>query len=662
MKSVHVRDLIALSEDEIWDLDSDRSAPIEIQFDDGVLHTRPQPTIFSWYIWQLFNDYNKTPVEKKYHIQNTRITADTHLAYFSKATQGIFESYNKQVDMDHIAKRIYQLTNQMFNAFVLRLEEEVTSIDILDFIEVVDHPKVAKAIAAMKPNAKSIERTYEAVCNVIMDPAELVGNAVAEPIKSKLTKENQAMQCLVARGAMSDIDSNIFPTPVMDSYLSGITGLRDAMIESRSASKAQINTTGPVRDAEYFNRIEQLITSYVIGVETENGQPVKDCGSKTYRERQLTPSDFMDWVGKCYLDETSGQLKVLKAQDRHLVDKVLKFRSVFDCKVLSRQHICQTCYGDLYYNIPVGTNLGHTGATATCKDVSQIIISTKHYDASAVGEEIQYGEYDLKFVRLGTDPNHILLNSRLKGYDDLTITLSASEATRLSEIMTADLNTISIRRISAISEVRFDFTDRMGLPDSGVVPVSMGTQYSSLSKSFLAYLKKERWDLTDSGNYRIDMKNWDYSEPAFIMPMKQMSMMDFFLTIEYILKSKTTEDAAKRTVIPGIKHLKKIADPWDGLMYLHEVVQQKFKINIVHLEVMVQALRVMNLKERDYRIPLGTEHGQVGDFNEVIGNRSLGAKLAYQYIMDIFDSPEVDIIEGRHPHAMDYMLMGDRLE
>lgn len=662
MKSFHVRDLLAMSEDAIWDLDLGRKDAIEIHFEDGVLHTRSQPTIFSWYIWQLFNEYDKTPILMKHHIQDTRVTSSTHLNYFTEATRSIFEAYNKQIDMDKVSKLIYEWTNRMFNAFVLRLEDEVTSIDILDFIEVVDHPKIAKIIKEMKPDAKSIEKAYEAVRSVIMDPTQLVGNGVAEPTKSKLVKENQVMQCIVTRGSMSDIDSNIFPIPIMDSYLTGITGLRDSMMESRAAAKAQINTTGPVRDAEYFNRIEQLMTSFVIGVEYDNGEPLIDCGSVTYREHTPSSTDFQDWVGKYYLDEKTNTLKALRESDRHLIDTQLKFRSMFDCKAPSRQHMCQTCYGDLYYNIPEGANLGHTGATATCKDVSQIIISTKHYDASAVGEEINYGEYDLKFVRIGTDPNHIFFNPRLKKYGDLTLTIASEEAGRLSEIMTSDLNNLSIRRISSVSEIRLDFTDRNGLPDSAVVPVSMGTQHSSLSKSFLKYLKEERWELTENGNYRIDLRKWDFDEVAFVMPMKQMSMMDFFLTIEYILKSKTTEAAAKRTVIPGIRHLKKIGDPWEGLLYLHSVVQQKFKINIVHLEIMVQALRVMSLRERDYRIPLGTEHGQIGDLNEVIGNRSLGAKLAYQHIMDIFDSPEVDVIDNRHAHNMDYLLMGDRLE
>lgn len=662
MKTYAIRDLVAMSEDDIWALDAQKDVPLEIKFDDGSLHTRPQPTIFSWYIWQLFRDYDKAPILCKHHIQNTRISDSTHLTYFTEATTTIFEAYNKNVDMDRIAKRIYQLTNQLYNAMVLRLESKVTSIDILDFIEIVDHPKIAKIIAEMKPNARDIDRAYELVKDVLMDPDELQGNSVAEPVKSKLVKDNQVMACTVAVGAKSDIDSNIFPKPIMSSYLTGITDLHDSMIESRSASRAQINTTGPVRDAEYFNRVEQLISSFVIGVETKDGKPIKDCGSTTYREYYLTASDFKDWVGKHYLDETTNVVKALKITDRHLIDSVVKFRSIFDCKVNSRQRFCQTCYGDLYYNIPVGANLGHTGATATCKDVSQIIISTKHYDASAMGEEINYGDYELKYVKLGTDPNHILFNKRLKNYTDVYVTIAVDEVKRLSEVMTANLDTVSIRRISSVSEILVHYTTPMGTEEVAPIPVSMGTQHSSLSKSFLKYLKKHRWELSETGDYLISLDDWDYSDVAFVMPMKQMSMMDFFLTIEYILKSKVDKNAAKRTIIPGIQHLKKIGDPWDGLLYLHDVVRQKFQINIAHLEIMVQALRVMNISDRDYRIPRGTEHGQVGNFKEVIGNRSLGVRLAHEHIQSLFSSPVEDIIEGRHPSGMDYLLMGDRLD
>lgn len=661
MRTYPVRDLIHMTEDEIWQLNTLQGEPLEIVFDDETLHTRPQPTIFSWYIWQLFRDYDKAPVLLRHHTHTTRISANTHLKYFSLATETIFEAYNKQVDLDHVSKRIYELTNAMYNAFVQRLEDEVTSIDILDFLEVTDHPKVRQSTDKLSHNAREIDGIYEEVRQILKDPNELIGNAIAEAVKSGLVKDNQVMQCVVARGSMSDIDSNIFPQPILDNYTSGITTLHDSMVESRSAAKSQINTTGPVRDAEYFNRLEQLITSFVIGVETVDGQERIDCGSQNYREYFLTAQDFQMWLGKYYWDDASQSLKVLKKTDRHLTDTLVKFRSVFDCKVTSRQHFCRTCYGDLYFNIPHGANLGHTAATTTCKDVSQIIISTKHYDASAVGELMQYGDYELKYVQLGTDPNHILLNPRLGQYDDVRMTISSEEATRLSEIMTGEIASMSIRRISSISEVRIDYTSRTG-EEIAFIPVSMGTQHSSMSHSLLTYLKTHRWELDERGNYQIDLSEWDYKDVAFVMPMKQMSMMDFFLTVEYVLKSKRTQAAAKRTIIPGIKHLKNIKEPWEGLLYLHDIVRQKFQINIVHLELMVQALRVMHLRERDYRLPTGSEYGQIGDFVEVINNRSLGAKLAYERIMDLFDQPVIDIIEDRHPHPMDYMLMGERLE
>ena len=141
MKSYPIREMARMTEDEIWALDNNRTDPIEIHFDDGILHTRAQPTIFSWYIWQLFSEYDKSPILLKHHIQNTRVSSTTHLNYFTSAVTSIFEAYNKKVDMDALAKRVYELTNAMFNAFVLRLGEEVTSIDILDFIEVTDHLK-----------------------------------------------------------------------------------------------------------------------------------------------------------------------------------------------------------------------------------------------------------------------------------------------------------------------------------------------------------------------------------------------------------------------------------------------------------------------------------------------------------------------------------------
>lgn len=670
----HVRELASMSEDEIWAMGDDPSEMIDIAFDDGYVAKgiRMPFTIFSWYSWQLFDGYPDAPITKKNHMLATRLTKKTSVDLFEKAQLSIVESYGKDIDRDRLGLNIMRAHNAQYNAIVRRLGRYVTSIDILDFIEIQEHPKIKEIRSNVKSNHRSITLAYERALAVLLDPDELRGNAIAEAVKSGLVRQNQVMQCVILRGLMSEIDQTVFPVAIMDSYTSGITKIHDVMVESRSATRSQINTTGPVRDAEYLNRVEQLATSMFVGVETELGEEIVDCGNRRRRERTIQASDFNSWLGKHFFDTRTNDWSVITQADREWIvsQPTVGIRSILDCKVPGRQHCCRSCYGDLYYNIPENTNYGWFAAVTTCKDVSQIIISTKHYDQSAVVEEIRYTDYELAYVRLGSDPHNILLNTRLDNYANLRVVIPEKQASRFGEIMEADLDGIAPSRISQLSTINILYEDpNLGGDDAVSIPVSIGSQASSMSREMLKYIRDNEWYTDEQGDYVINLENWDYNQPMFVLPMKQLSMMDFFNTVERMLRSGDSKsDSSKKFKSLQIQTLNKYTNPWDGVMALHELIRKKFDINIVHLEVMVQALRVVSLKPmeldgsggRDWRMPVGGEIGSIAKLDEVISNRSLGAKFAHEDNKKILDEPYADLITNRHASPMDALLMGSR--
>jgi hypothetical protein len=57
------------------------------------------------------------------------------------------------------------------------------------------------------------------------------------------------------------------------------------------------------------------------------GPTMDDSGTVTY------PGDLPFMIGKYYLDEKTGQLNVIEGNEKHLVDKVIKMRSVLKCKL-----------------------------------------------------------------------------------------------------------------------------------------------------------------------------------------------------------------------------------------------------------------------------------------------------------------------------------------
>ncbi|MBC8751909.1 MULTISPECIES: hypothetical protein [Paraburkholderia] len=52
-----------------------------------------------------------------------------------------FEPKNEtEVTLDQLAKRTYEITNQMYNELSYRLEEYVVSLDITDFVQMLPQP------------------------------------------------------------------------------------------------------------------------------------------------------------------------------------------------------------------------------------------------------------------------------------------------------------------------------------------------------------------------------------------------------------------------------------------------------------------------------------------------------------------------------------------
>lgn len=665
-----MRELVHWTEDEIWKLDE--LDVMEVIFDDGVEQVTPQSTIISWYLWEFHRTYPELSCLRRHHIRHDRVTKTIHVRYMSRITRDLFNLIGPDHYSQEKVEDIVSWVNQnLQNAMAVRIEQWVTSIDILDFLAVWQDPDFVKVHRETKITPHGIRQGYEKAITLLKNPNKFIGNPIAEGIRSELIPANQIMQCLFMRGYCSELDQSLYDPPVLSSYFTGLSTLYESMVESRSASRSQYNTSEPVKDAEYFNRLMQLIASYVALVEAG------DCGSIRYVQHTLTQSDLTTFAGKYYLDEETSTLKVITPEDHHLRGKPLKIRSLFYCNHPNRQTVCEKCYGQLFYSIPSGANIGHLGSTTAIKDISQVIISTKHYDATAIAAIIYFADEQKRYIHASeTDPHMIYLSQNLSDYEDVFLVIDKDDAKELLAVVNADVDMLRISNISSIRDIAlrtYHYETLTEIP----IPMSIGSCRSHMSRSLLQHCKTHKWSTDDRGNIVINMKSWDYSEPAFIVAKRQLSMMDFFLTIQYILKSSKDDKPSTRrthTSLQKTMHLQAIGHEWKGLMYLYNIVSEKFKINIVHLETMVQALRVVDRKAGDYRLPRGHERVLYDDkgnmeyapslcnYTEIMSNRSAGVMMAYQEHVRYLEALESTLDRPTHPSPMDYALMGDRME
>lgn len=641
MNTYNARDIWNLDKNQIWNLPD---GPMVLVFEDGTLDTNMRATVFSYYLGTFQRHYPKTPLLMRHHIGDQQVTKSLHLKVLGYGLWDCLDAHEPdEIDVEDLTLLAYQATNEIYNDFTTRLKSFVSTISILDALEVMDHPEIKKANESVFATQLSIDQTYRKIKTTLTDNNELKGNTISRMAKSGLVSMGQIQQCVGPRGYLTDIDSNIFPHPILTGYIQGIDKLHDSMIESRSASKAAIFTKDPVAESEYFNREMQLVATTLARIHPG------DCGSKEYIPFKVRSSDLNKIAGKYYKADDGNEIAVTE-NCRHLIGKLIQMRSVLKCQHPDHYGVCSKCFGELAVAIPYGTNLGHVCTTVMCEKISQNVLSTKHLDGSSKVDDFDISEHDKQFIRVGSESN-LKLSEKLLG-KKIQLTLSATQADNLASIDNRDVRTLPLHSISTLSEVALTIEDDRGLRTTTTVPVSMGTRYSSLSYEALEYIKKHGWVMSDKGNYVIDLTHWDIELPLFILPLKHTDMVQYMKSIKSFIMA-----SGKGPVKKSQKSLRDYPTVEQALFQFYNLISSKLTVNIVHLETIVLSAMIRSESQKDHRLPSPIKSGELGSYGGNMLNRSMGASMAYERQGKKLTDIRAFTLIKRPDHPMDNLLM-----
>ncbi len=537
---VHVRSILKKTTQELWD---NLKGEFTLVFDDdSEVQTNEKECIYSSYAWELYREYPDSIITKDSHVKSVikenRLSADTHNELLSVVFFCVYDNYvHRVVDktklLNHLSKRAYEIINQMYNEFSHRLEEYVTTLDILDFMEVIDNKEIIKAENSTPHTQEGIDEFYSIIKNVLNKEPSLDNNQLAKAVRSKLVKVDQTLQCVGPRGFLTDIDSYIYKKPIMQGYFKGIRTLEDSMKESRSAAKALAFSVDPLKKAEYFSRRQQLICQNV-----KNLHRV-DCGSKHYLLWQVRgeekiegvvtrESDLKTIFGKYYLDEETNTLKIIRKTDKHLIGKTIKIRdAVAGCNHPDPYGICEICFGEASLTVPEDTNLGHMACVSMNSIVTQLVLSTKHYDGSSVVEGIRLEPHDKKYLSAQVNGNDYGLSNDLKN-KKVTLKIDARDARGLADVsLVEDVNKLTISRVSELEIIHLIIDNGKGVVDEVPITVSVNKRLANMTHNLLRHCKKMGWEITPDNKYLIDMTGWDWSLPILSLPLRHFNMSDY---------------------------------------------------------------------------------------------------------------------------------------
>lgn len=661
---IQASSLLNYSTDELWEM---LTGEFTLVFSDGEIQTNYKETIYSSYGWDIIRQYNNVPLKSKYHLKyhigENALRADTHLKVLKEIKWDVYDALiaGKVLtdDEDHeirkqLRRLIAETSNHIYNDLTYRCEEYVTSLDVLDFIEVHDHPIVKKANDSVLPLQSSIDETYAALQSVLTDNNELRHNAVSKIMRSGVANVGQINQCLGPRGFLTDIDSNLFNTPITVSYLRGIHSLHDSLIESRLAAKSLIFSKEPLQQAEYFSRRLQLMNQVVQNLHRG------DCGSQQYLAWHVRgdhydnggnkiSGDLKNIRGKYYVKE-DGTLDWIRGDETHLIGKSIKLRSVLYCQHSDRYGVCDHCFGKLSFSVFKGANLGQYCWTYVAEKSTQSVLSVKHFDGSSVVDSVYLTDDLAKYLKVGTGGSSYQMSNALKG-KDVKLVLGVSDAEGLGDIhQVDDVKKLNLTRVTELDEIGIQVQD--GIDNFVVsIPVGMKGRKASLTYGLLKHIKENGYVVNDKNCFVIDLKDWDWSQPIMVLPLKHYNLSNHSANMAKMIESTIQEMKTRDTEV----------SPDAFLVEFYDLVNSKLVVNLAVLEIVLYGMMVVSASKENYSLPKPYTESGLGVMRLVMVRRSLAALLAYQGLKDAIADPINYIGTNRMPHIFDDVVLPELL-
>lgn len=671
---ISARKLLTQSTERLWGM---LTGDFVLVFDDGEIVTNYRRTLYSSHVWDFHRQFtqeklraitanvpeHEAPLNVTHHmdyvLNEQRLRSDTHIKLLGQVAFDIYDWASAQMSEEEkivlrseLRRKTFEVRDNIYGDFSYRAEEYVGSIDFLDYLQVFDHPTTQKAYSEAPKNDEGVSMVNNAVDSALKDLAPK-GNQLAKSYVSGFVRKDQLLQCIGWRGAVTDMNGNIFGKLIDRGYFEGIYKLADSMQESRSASKSLELSKATLRNTEYFARRLQLVSMSVENLH------YGDCGSGRYirwrvrgpekvENHLVYPGDLPNLIGKMYLDPQTNTLKPIRRSDTHLINQVIQIRSVINCCHPDPAGICSTCLGELSLSVPEYSNIGHLASTYMTEQSTQGVLSTKHLDSNALLEAIVLDEYERQFLKVHPGKNSFLLSDQLKN-KKVKLIVSSNQAKNLADVLEVeDVSQLSLPRVSEISEVLFQVDDGHVIRSETVnVYDNKVKRAAYLTYEMLAHAKEKGWEFTESGHYVIDLADWNHGKPILELPAKQFSMGDHSKRISEILESSVVELIARD----------RIASPEGVLTDLFTHVNSRLSVNLAMLEIPFYASMIISAEDRNYGLPKPWTKRGLGVMRKIMDYRSEGARMAYERHASVILNPESFALENRPDSPFDMAFM-----
>lgn len=645
---VHARDLLNKSQQEIWQL------PVgwyQVTLDDGeVVKTTSRRLVLNWYCWLFHRAHAETPLLKRHLFGIEQMNRSVHRRLLSAGLTDMRRTLNIQdkAKLEQCWREIYETTNAIWNDFSENLEEYVTSTsaedvaDLLYYKPIKDINDALQAIAM--PREETVTRATKMIEEILLTHVEIASNPMVRAIKCGASRSAQVLQIVGPIGHRTDVDGKIYQPAITRGYGHGMISLRDTSIESRDACRNIFFQNRPMQMSEWNNRVIQLMSAILSNLHEG------DCGTPDLLSILVENKGVLkDIVGSYMFDEEIGMLRPIERDDFQLVGKTVRIRNIIGCRHADRYGFCAVCYGELYYNVPANTNVGHVAPTEVLGPVGQLILSQKHYNGAATSIKFDLSEGMEKWLIVSEDGLSARLPETLAG-QAFTVAFRGKEVRNMLDLDQVEEEDVSGEELSALTAIYITYNNGVGM-ETVTVALSKARNLPVFSMDFIRYIRSNGWYINANSQYEVDMRNWDLSKNILDMPLAQFSAPMYMNLIQEFIRGSTMKgDNTDNDTVLKYDYL------GDALIAFRNITALKLNINITQLAIILQATKIASAQDRDYRPPAIKSEGVPRKFNENMRYRSVVTAYAFQnHRRTIFD-PLSYLITKRPPHYLDELM------
>lgn len=643
---ISAEDILNMSIDELFEFPH---VLLELVFHDGVIVTTIQRTIWSYLLWDILKDNLSVPVSRHFHIGTANVTPMMHATILSRIMTACRPLY---VDAGLLYQRIHNSFNNMYNVLTTRLQEYVGTTSALDLLEAMEHPRILELNTYISNNpritAPEIDRIHEEIEEILLTDTSLMSNAIAIALRNNLVKSRQMIQCISARGYMSEVNGQNFKTPMLTSYSAGMRTLSAYAMDSRTASIAAFSQESTMRTFQYQNRSFQILNSTITNLHKG------DCGTRSTTQIFIdTAEKLKQYVGMYRMDDNE-QWVLINTRDLKLLNVPLRVRTLTDCINPDRHGFCYKCFGDLAHSMIEGDKIGALISGHVQSKLSQGALSVKHFSSNTL-DSIYYLSIEAKkyFSEHPTKHTTIMLNPFLverKG----TLIFDMEEVRNLNNLDNVEsIQTVSIGRYTKISQIGVEYTEGEWTT-SETVSIENNSKSASLTAEALLYLLENKWTVDDRGFYRVDMSRWDVKQPFMQVPRKKTDMVLSGKRFDEFLKGVSSKGRRVNNSIVAFSNF------GDAMMAFQEITIEHIPMRVSHMQIMLYGLLAADPANNDYRLPNPTDRKSATfvTFRDKLNNGNLAIAMAYERQGGILMNPLSYINTNRSFSDYEFFILG----